>query len=71
MKTYRLGSSPMIHTPGILAWAQNGYQFEEDRPQLLRIMTSAFPSVPPEALDLLLKCEVSHTVVDEVVEFSA
>ena len=38
MADYRLGSSSLVHTPGLIAWAINGYHFEEDRPQLLAII---------------------------------
>lgn len=36
MRTFRLGSSSLIHAPGILRWAQNGYRFARDRKNLLK-----------------------------------
>lgn len=47
MTQYRMLSTPMVHTPGLLAWAMNGYQFEEDREHMLRVMTSTFEAIPP------------------------
>ena len=70
MTTYRLGSSPMCHTPGIIAWAQNGYAFEDDRPQLLNIVCGMFPDIPPDHIDRLLTKQVPHTVDGETVEFT-
>lgn len=69
-KTYRLGSSSEVHTPGVIAWAINGYQFEDDREVLLRIVASSFPSVPKEALKQLLSKSVEYTVEDETVVFT-
>jgi hypothetical protein len=42
MATYRLGSSPAVHTPGSIAWAINGYAFENDRPQLRKVIVDAY-----------------------------
>lgn len=71
MTEYRLASAPMVHTPGIVSWAQNGYHFPADRPQLLAVLTSAFPTVPEEALHLLLSQQVSQRVEGETVVFDA
>lgn len=70
MTTYRLQSSPMIHTPGILAWAMNGYRFDKDRAQLLGVFTAAFPAIPSEDLHRLLSGETPHRVEGETVIFS-
>lgn len=65
MTTYRLGSSPMIHTPGVVAWAQNNPSVG------LPVLVAAFPTVPPEALTALLRQEVVSRVEDEVLIFDA
>ena len=69
--TYRLHSSPAIHTPGIVAWAINGYAFPDDRPALLNVLTSCFPAVPADALHNVLMGATPHRIVDDVVEFDA
>lgn len=48
MTTYRLASDPMVHMPGIIAWAINGYHFEKDRPQLAKVIEAACPDLPTE-----------------------
>ncbi len=70
MATYRLGSSPIIATPGIIAWAINGYAFEADRPNILKVITEGFPSVPADAIEQLLSEKVPFTVEGETVVFS-
>lgn len=69
MPTYRLNSNGLVHTPGILAWAQNGYAFQKDRKSLLKIFTETWPTIPSETLDRLLKKEITHKVIGETVEF--
>lgn len=68
--TYRLQSSPMVYTPGILAWAMNGYYFPEDRPMILKIMTETYAGVPEDRMDALLKGDIPYTIEDETVVFS-
>lgn len=60
--TYCLKSSPAVYSPGIIAWAINGYGFNEDRPMLLNIVSTGYPDVPKEHLHKLLSKEVGHTV---------
>jgi hypothetical protein len=69
MKTYRLLSSPMVHTPGIVAWAINGYNFEADRPKMLEVITQAY-GLPLDAAEALLSGEVPHTVENDIVTFT-
>lgn len=70
MATYRLKSSEMVHTPGIIAWAINGYAFADDRPKLLDVMCRTFPTIPATAIERLLSEAVPYTVEDEAVVFS-
>ncbi|MDE3240891.1 MAG: hypothetical protein KGN33_18190 [Paracoccaceae bacterium] len=70
MATYRLGSSPLVHTPGVIAWAISGYHFKRDRPQLAKVIEGTFPSVPAAALHRLLSKEVPYTVDGETVVFT-
>lgn len=59
----------MVHTPGVLAWAMNGYHFPKDRPQMLKIMAATFPDVPEDKMDALLMGYIPYTVEDEAVVF--
>ncbi|SFQ70099.1 hypothetical protein SAMN05421853_1273 [Roseivivax halotolerans] len=70
MAEYRLGSSPAVRTPGLVAWAINGYAFEDDRPTLLHIIKTAWPHLPDDAIHQLLSGAVPYTVEDETVIFS-
>lgn len=70
MTTYRLASSPAVHTPGVIAWAINGCKFEADRPQLLTVIASTFPDVPADAIEQLLTEAVPFAVEGETVVFS-
>lgn len=69
MTTYRLGSSPAVHTPGLIAWAINGYAFEADRDQMRMVIGATFVTVPATAVDQLLSKAVPYTVEDETVVF--
>ncbi|MCQ0090227.1 MULTISPECIES: hypothetical protein [Rhodobacterales] len=71
MTTYRLGSSPAVHTPGLIAWAINGYAFEADRDQMRKVIGATFSTVPAQAIDQLLSKAVPYTVEDETVVFDA
>lgn len=68
MTTYRLGSAPMIHTPGMLRWAINGYAFESDRDYLRTIFTEGW-GIPAPAAEALLSGAVPYTVEGETVVF--
>lgn len=69
MTTYRLGSSPAVHTPGIIAWAINGYHFEDDRPQLRKVIVDTY-SLPETAADQLLSKSVPYSIEGETVIFT-
>jgi len=69
MIQYRLLSTPAVHTPGLLAWAMNGYHFEADRPTILHIMTNAFEGIPSEAMNGLLAGKIPFRVEDENIIF--
>lgn len=69
MTTYRLGSSPAVHTPGIIAWAINGYHFEDDRLQLRKVIVDTY-SLPETAADQLLSKSVPYSVDGETVVFT-
>jgi hypothetical protein len=71
MTQYRLASSPMVHTPGLVAWGQNAYAFRKDRLNLMNVFTTAWPSVPEAAFDQLLSKRITHHVDGEVVIFDA
>jgi hypothetical protein len=64
-RSFRLLSTSMINTPGILRWAQNGYKFKRDRKALLNVFTSAFGgqgnSPSADTLHRLLLGEITWT----------
>jgi hypothetical protein len=66
MNTYRLLSTPMVHTPGILAWAINAYRFPKDRKAIRKVMES-YPGLPDEIIDGLLSKSIPYTVEGETV----
>ncbi|MDF3907814.1 hypothetical protein [Paracoccus sp. AS002] len=70
MTTYRLQSSGLVHTPGIIAWAINGYAFPRDRKNMLKVIGETFPTVPTPAIEKLLSKAVPYTVEDETVVFT-
>jgi hypothetical protein len=49
----RLGSSPLIHTPGIFRWAQHGYKFKEDRQRMINIFVEGYGLTKKCANDIL------------------
>lgn len=67
-KTYRLGSSEMVHAPGVVRWAVNGYAFTKDRPYLRRVFIDGW-GLPSAAADALLSGKVPYTVEGETVVF--
>lgn len=69
MTTYRLGSSPAVHTPGIITWAINGYHFEDDRPQLRKVIVETY-NLPEIAADQLLSKKVPYSIEGETVVFT-
>ncbi len=69
MTTYTLQSSPMVHTPGLIAWAINGYAFEADRPAMRKVIGDTFASLPANTIDQLLSEAVPFTVDGETVVF--
>lgn len=68
-KTYRLASSGLVYTPGLIAWAINGYAFKEDRDGILRIICTTY-SIPLRAAEALLSETVPYTVEDGAVIFT-
>lgn len=52
-KTYRLGSSGLIYTPGIVRWAINGYDFPKDRRAMVRVIAEGW-NIPKAAAVALL-----------------
>lgn len=70
MTTYRLQSSSMVHTPGIIAWAINGYAFQSDRQTILNTISQTYSAVPITALEQLLSKAIPYTVEDETIVFA-
>jgi hypothetical protein len=70
MKVYRLGSSPNVYAPGLIAWAINGAHFKKDRPATVRIVSQAW-NIPEDAARKLVTKQVAHTIENETVVFTA
>ena len=70
MKTYRLGSSEMVHAPGLIAWAINGASFKKDRPAMVRVVSATW-SIPEAAALALVTKAAAFTLDGETVVFSA
>lgn len=70
MPTYNLGSSPLVHAPGLVAWAINAYAFPRDQNVTLRVVTETWPGFPAEHAPLLLAKSLPYTVDGETVIFT-
>ena len=70
MKTYRLGSGPMVSAPGLIRWATNGAAFQNDLPAMVRIVSDTW-HIPEDAARKLVTKQVAHTIENETVVFTA
>lgn len=68
LRQMRLLSSEMVHTPGLMAWAVNGYQFPRDRPALRRVIGDTY-RLTRRCVDDLLSGRVPYTVEGDAVVF--
>lgn len=76
MPIYRLGSSPLVHAPGLIEWAINAYAFPRDRAAILRVVTETWPGLPDTHAMLLLSRGLAYrldhdTVVLDILDNSA
>lgn len=62
MPTYRLGSTEVVNTPSVVAWAIREYSTEVDKQRILRSLSASFPLVPLRALEQLLSKAVAYDV---------
>jgi hypothetical protein len=70
MTTYRMQSSGLIHTPGMIRWGINGYHFKKDRAKLRRVFTEGW-GLPDKVIAALLSGAVPYTVdAEEAVVFT-
>ena len=60
MNCYRLASTDLIHTPGLLVWLQNEYRV--DRHLAVRCMEAGWPMVPADVRLGLLEGSIPYTV---------
>ena len=67
---YRLGSSPMIYAPGIVAWAINGYKFKRDQDQMIEVVSKGW-NIPRSVARALLSGTSKYTIDGEAVVFKA
>lgn len=64
MTTYKLQSANFVSAPGLIAWAIDGYFFEADRPQLLRVVCDTW-GIPEDAAKSLLSGETPWDFADD------
>lgn len=69
MKTYRLGSSPAIYAPGMVAWAINGAAFKKDRPTMVRVIAQGWNISEDVARQLVTK-RVAYIIENDAVVFT-
>ena len=69
MPIYRLGSNELVHAPGVVTWAINGYHFKRDRAVLRRVIVDGWPGVPDHAAHQLLSGAAPHHVDGDTVVF--
>lgn len=67
---YRLGSNELVHAPGVVAWAINGYHFKRDRAVLRRVIVDGWPGVPDHAAQQLLSGAAPYHVDGDTVVFT-
>lgn len=67
MPIYRLGSSPLVHAPGFIAWAINAYAFPRDRAVILRVLTEMWPGLPEDHARLILSRDLPYRLEDDTV----
>jgi hypothetical protein len=60
-KTYRLGSSGLANSHGLVRWAINGYHFPKDQKQMITVIADSW-HIPREAAKALLSEAVPFTV---------
>lgn len=70
MPMYRLGTNELVHAPGVVAWAINGYAFKRDRRALRRVIVDGWPGIPEKAVHQLLSGSVPHAVEGDTVVFT-
>ncbi len=71
MPVYRLGSNGLVHAPGLIACAINGYAFQRDRAVLRHVVVAGWPGVPEDAVHQLLSGSVPHAIEGDTVVFAA
>lgn len=63
-----LPSVPMVNTPGLLAWAINGYKFKKDRKAMVRVFVDGY-GLTVKCVNDLLSGKIPHTVEGNSVFF--
>lgn len=65
-QTFRLGSSPLVSAPGIIAWAINGAHFEDDAPKMISIVENTW-GLDHEVAKALVMGTVPYEIENETV----
>jgi hypothetical protein len=59
----------MVHAPGIIAWAINGYAFPRDRKNIRNVIVAGW-QIPEDAAKALLLKKVPYEIDGETVVFT-
>lgn len=70
MPTYKLGSSQLVHAPGLVAWAINGYAFPRDRAAILRVVVDTWPTLAEQDARLLLSGQCPYRIDGDAVFYT-
>jgi len=69
IRTVRLGSSGLVHAPGVFEWAKNGWFHKKDQPRILAILEAWDVKLTREQWDRVLTSKVPSKVDGETVVF--
>jgi hypothetical protein len=61
----------MLHAPGMIRWAINGYAYKRDRDVMTKVVVEGWRGVPEAAARALLSKSVPFEVEGDVVVFTA
>lgn len=66
---YKLTSNRAVHSPSILKYFINGYQFECDRVAVLNVFVASYQGIPMDTVRRLLSGEIAYQIEGENVVF--
>jgi len=69
-RTVALTSTTMVHAPGILRWAMNGYRFKRDRNKMIKVI-QCWTGLTRKEWHGVLSGTIPHTIEGDrvIIEF--